>query len=198
MSAFLRISQQPPTSFSPPTTPPTTTTPPGASQQTDGDRASILENIFNMVNTDYTTGEGLIKETKITKEFKEQIRAKKDWLIENAAYGLNSNTGEKNIASFRNPSEVIITHDHVEPKVDNGTADMFYNAGPGNGNMNLTQYREGGNRSEFYRGIFRHLMTKSDPFETGGRANVLWMDWHVEHIQETTGDDVPERWYTGK
>jgi len=76
-------------SLQPPTTTPPPTDQPGEGQQTEGDRASILENIFNMVNTDYTTGQGLIKETKITKEFKEQIRAKKDWLIENAAYVAN-------------------------------------------------------------------------------------------------------------
>jgi prepilin-type processing-associated H-X9-DG protein len=52
-------------------------------------------------------------------------------------------------------------------------------------------------RAEFYRGIFRHNTRKSDDFETGGRANILWLDGHVESLEETTGDDVPEQWYTG-
>jgi prepilin-type N-terminal cleavage/methylation domain-containing protein/prepilin-type processing-associated H-X9-DG protein len=32
---------------------------------------------------------------------------------------------------------------------------------------------------------------------TGGRANILWLDGHVSAIEETTGDDVEKRWYTG-
>jgi len=61
----------------------------------------------------------------------------------------------------------------------------------------LTHYRQGGDRAEFYRGIFRHNIRRSDKFRTGGRANILWLDGHVESLEETTGDDVSEEWYTG-
>jgi len=74
---------------------------------------------------------------------------------------------------------------------------MFFNKGPGTNN--LTDYRQGGGRrSAYYRGIFRHNIRAHGPFRTGGRANVLWLDGHVSPIEETTGDNVPKRWYTGE
>ena len=65
------------------------------------------------------------------------------------------------------------------------------------GAWNVTHYREGGGRQEFYRGIFRHAIKYNDDFRTGGYANVLWADSHISAIQETNGDDVPSKWYTG-
>lgn len=65
------------------------------------------------------------------------------------------------------------------------------------GAMNLTSYREGGSRSQTYRQIFRHNMRYADLYRTGGRANLLWLDGHVTTLDETTGDNVPLRWYTG-
>jgi prepilin-type processing-associated H-X9-DG protein len=63
--------------------------------------------------------------------------------------------------------------------------------------MNLTSYREGGGRSHTYRQIFRHNIRYADRYKTGGRANLLWLDGHVSALEETTGDDVRLRWYTG-
>jgi len=124
-------------------------------------------------------------------------------LIYNAAYGLNrsffwnptTNKLRTTLSTIHHQGEFIVTHDHVEPKVEQGSRDMFHNDGPGT--MNLTHYRKGGGRERFYRGIFRHNIRSSDAFETGGRANILWLDAHVSTLQETTGDDVPEWWYTG-
>ena len=117
-------------------------------------------------------------------------------LIQQAAFSLNSYFSDKVIGRIKSHSSFIVTHDHVEPKIENGSNDMFYNEGPGT--MNLRDYRKGGFRSEFYSGIFRHSKTKSKEFETGGRANILWLDNHVGHLKETTGDNVMKRWYTGK
>ena len=116
-------------------------------------------------------------------------------LIQQAAFGLNSNFSNKKIGRIRSHSTFIVTHDHVEPRIEGGSRDMFYNDKPGD--MNLTDYRDGGFRSDYYRGIFRHNITKSKPFETGGKANILWLDNHVDHLDETTGDNVQKRWYTG-
>lgn len=117
-------------------------------------------------------------------------------MIHEAAFGLNSNVSGKKVTDIRDQSKYIMSHDHVEPKMEQGSQDMFHNDGPGT--TNLRHYREGGERSQFYRGIFRHNTSVSEPFRTGGRSNVLWMDGHVEPIEETTGDDVPEWWYTGE
>ncbi len=117
-------------------------------------------------------------------------------LIQQAAFSLNSNFSNKKIGQIRQHSSFIIAHDHVEPKIENGSKDMFYNNG--SGTKNLTDYRKGGFRSDFYRGIFRHNINKNKEFETGGRANILWLDNHVDHLNETTGDDVMKKWYTGK
>ena len=116
-------------------------------------------------------------------------------LIHQSAYTLNSYIINKRVTQIQNHARVIFSHDHAEPRVENGTQDMFYNDGPGT--ENLKQYRYGGSRSKFYRGIFRHNIKFGDPFRTGGQANILWLDSHVESLQETTGDNVPEKWYTG-
>ncbi len=122
-------------------------------------------------------------------------------LIHHAAYSLNFNLFRKSgstvrsTTTIRRPNEFIVCHDHVEPKIEQGSRDMFHNDGPGT--KNLTHYREGGDRSRFYRGIFRHNIRSGAAFETRGRADILWLDGHVSALQETTGDEVPSLWYTG-
>ena len=119
-------------------------------------------------------------------------------LIVHTALGLNGNHMNLRVNSIRTPSQFIVATDHVEPKVENDNRDMFHNNDTP-GTNNLLDYREGGGstRPEFYPGIFRHRTNRSDPFKTGGRANTLWLDGHVSSIHETTGDDVPKKWYTG-
>jgi len=34
-----------------------------------------------------------------------------------------------------------------------------------------------------------------DPVFVGGSLNLLWLDTHVSRLNETTGEDVPKRWY---
>jgi prepilin-type N-terminal cleavage/methylation domain-containing protein/prepilin-type processing-associated H-X9-DG protein len=120
-------------------------------------------------------------------------------LIQETAFCINYHEGlrDKKVASLRNHHEIIISHDHVEPRIEHDERDMFHNNDiPGA--MNLTHYREGQDRAKFYRGIFRHSIKYSDPFQTGGRANILWLDGHTSSLQETTGDDVRKRWYSGE
>lgn len=124
-------------------------------------------------------------------------------LIYDAAYSISryywwnpkSDKARGTVSTIRNQSEFIVSHDHVEPKIEQGAVDMFYNTGPGT--MNLTAYREGGSRAKFYRGIFRHNIRSNDAYKTEGRANVLWLDAHVSSLDETTGDDIPVWFYTG-
>ena len=142
-----------------------------------------------------------IKETKVFgcpsfRHVAELIYPVEPKLIHEAAFGLNVNVSGKKVTDIRDHSKFIVSHDHVEPKFEQGSADMFYNDGPGT--TNLTHYREGGHRARFYRGIFRHNIRANQPFRTGGRANILWLDGHVEPLEETTGDNVPEWWYTGE
>lgn len=141
-----------------------------------------------------------IKETKIFgcpsfRHVAELIYPEDPTLIHEAAFGLNSFISDEKTTALPNHSKIIVAHDHAEPKMEQGTRDMFFNDGPGT--ENLTHYRQGGGRAQFYRGIFRHSIRHSDAFKTGGRANILWLDGHVEPIEETTGDNVPEVWYTG-
>jgi len=118
------------------------------------------------------------------------------YLINEAAYGINVNTNNRRVTEIRNPGQFIFCHDHVEPKVDDGIEDMFHN-NDRQDPTNLTGYRRGGFRQEYYRGIFRHSIKFNDDFRTGGKANILWLDGHVTWLQETTGDDVRKKWYTG-
>jgi len=119
-------------------------------------------------------------------------------VIQHAAYGLNhhSRARGRSVNTIRRPSEFLYCSDHAEPRPDGGSDDCFHN-NDRPGTLNLTSYREGGSRAFTYRQIFRHSIRYPDPYKTGGRANILWLDGHVSHLQETTGDDVPLRWYTG-
>ncbi|MHC4230164.1 MAG: hypothetical protein ACYSW0_22230 [Planctomycetota bacterium] len=58
-------------------------------------------------------------------------------------------------------------------------------------NINLTQWRNGGTLGDFPEAVqecFRHR----------GASITVWLDGHVTEIEETTGEDVPTRWYTGE
>lgn len=114
-------------------------------------------------------------------------------LILQSAYCLNRRVEGANANRVPHPAELIVSHDHVEPRIENSAADMLHNTGPGTNN--LTHYRQGGGRAAWYRGIFRHSIRSGQPFMTGGRLNILWLDGHATKLNETTGDDVPESWY---
>jgi len=143
---------------------------------------------------------GYLKETKIfgcpsLRRVPELIYDVDPDAIQEAAYSLNGYSRGISVTDIRPHSEYIICHDHAEPRIEQGSEDMFFNDGPGTNN--LKHYREGGHRAEFYRDIFRHNVRYSDAFRTGGRANILWLDGHISCLEETKGDDVPEKWYTG-
>jgi prepilin-type N-terminal cleavage/methylation domain-containing protein/prepilin-type processing-associated H-X9-DG protein len=116
-------------------------------------------------------------------------------LIWEAAFGLNSNLSKKKTTAVRDAGHFIVCHDHAEPKLEQGSIDMLHNDGPGT--LNLQMYRGSGARARFYPGIFRHNIRFGGLQKTGGRLNILWLDGHVSSLAETTGDDVPARWYTG-
>ncbi len=120
------------------------------------------------------------------------------YVIKHAAFGLNhhSRARDRNTNDIYRLSEFIYCLDHAEPRPDGGTSDCLHNNNRP-GAMNLTSYRQGGTRSYSYPQIFRHNIRYSEPFRTGGRTNVLWLDGHVTFLEETTGDDVPLSWYTG-
>ncbi len=123
-------------------------------------------------------------------------------LIQHAAFGLNHHSRNSEEIWGRNTndiyrlSEFIFCTDHAEPRPECGTSDGFHN-NDRPGAMNLTSYRRGNYRFRYYRQIFRHNIRYADDDRTGGRANILWLDGHVTALEETTGDDVPLRWYTG-
>ena len=119
-------------------------------------------------------------------------------VIQHAAYGLNHHEKARgrNTNTIYRTAEFLYCSDHAEPRPDGGTSDCFHNNDVP-GAMNLTGYRQGGSRSFTYRQIFRHNIRYGDAYKTGGRANILWLDGHVTPLEETTGDDVPLRWYTG-
>lgn len=88
---------------------------------------------------------------------------------------------------FKTQSEVIVFQDHLEQKLDNN-GDMFH-IKPGD-SINLPQWRNGGTNDLFPEGAkecFRHRSA----------SVTAWMDGHTSEIKETTGEDVPWKWYTG-
>ncbi|MCU0914721.1 MAG: DUF1559 domain-containing protein [Planctomycetes bacterium] len=120
-------------------------------------------------------------------------------VIQQAAFGLNHhsrNRSNRNTNTIYRQDEFLFCSDHAEPRPECGTDDSFHNNDV-KGAMNLTSYRQGGSRAHTYRQIFRHNIRYADAYKTGGRANILWLDGHVTALEETTGDDVELRWYTG-
>jgi len=120
--------------------------------------------------------------------------------LQHAAFGLNHHERARgrNTETIYRLSEFIYCLDHAQPRQFGTTSDSLHNNNTP-GAMNLTGFRQGGigPGKKQYRQIFRHNVRYPDPYRTGGRTNVLWLDGHVDPIEETTGDDVPLSWYTG-
>jgi len=116
--------------------------------------------------------------------------------IYTSAFAANGWLSKEKVTSISRHSEVIVAHDHMEPRVEHGNrderSDMLFPSPTG---INLTHYREGASRMNWYRGIFRHAVRRSDDGQTGGSLNTLWLDGHVSAIRETTGQGVLKRWY---
>ena len=88
---------------------------------------------------------------------------------------------------FKKPAEVIVFQDHIEQRLDNN-GDMFH-IRPGE-SINLPQWRNGGTQGKFPYAVqecFRHRHA----------SITAWLDGHASEIEETTGEDVPWKWYTG-
>ena len=116
--------------------------------------------------------------------------------IYTSAFSSNGWLSREKVTSIPRPAEVIMAHDHMEPRMEHGNraerSDMLFPSPTG---VNLTHYRQGASRSNWYRGIFRHAVRMDDDWQTGGRLNTLWLDGHVSSIRETTGQGVLKRWY---
>ena len=117
-------------------------------------------------------------------------------LIYYSAFAVNGWLTKENTVRLPHHAEIIVAHDHMEPRVENGNnagnSDMLF---PSPNGVNLTHYREGGSRANWYRGIFRHNIRSRSDFETGGSLNTLWLDGHVDSLKETTGEGVLKRYY---
>jgi len=114
--------------------------------------------------------------------------------MDNSAYAVNGWLQSENTTAIKRHSEIIVAHDHMEPRLENSNDMLFDPDGPSGTGANLAHYRTGG-RTAYYRGIFRHLMTSNKEFETGGRLNILWLDGHVAEQRETKGEEIPKRYY---
>ncbi len=102
-----------------------------------------------------------------------------------AAFSMNAWLQREKTMNIPRHSEVIVSHDHMEPRIENGN-DMLYD---------LSHYTTG-SRKEWYRGIYRHLVRKHSALETGGRLNVLWLDGHTSQMRESERqEEVSKRMY---
>jgi prepilin-type N-terminal cleavage/methylation domain-containing protein/prepilin-type processing-associated H-X9-DG protein len=120
----------------------------------------------------------------------------------------------RKISAVKSPSQLIVTHDHVEPKIEGDSRgggdqdDMFYI--PTGDTYNLAKYRTG-SRTEYYKYIFRHSKKNKawdEPSQQlmripiinanpNGNVNVLFADSSVDKILETTGQNIPHSMYSG-
>ena len=122
--------------------------------------------------------------------------------IQQAAFGLNGYIDLLNTNGVRSQAEVIICTDHVEPRNeqanDDRSGDMFCVGADTTSGYGLSHFRPESDtpvRMDHYRGIFRHNIRKGDPYETGGKAAVLWLDGAVSSIEETGGSMTPHPMY---
>jgi prepilin-type N-terminal cleavage/methylation domain-containing protein/prepilin-type processing-associated H-X9-DG protein len=100
-----------------------------------------------------------------------------------SALALNSFMDKAHTNTIGHQADVIVVQEHVEPKIENGQEDMFFDYG---GKPALEQFIGDQTRSDVYRAIFRHNIRRHDEFRTGGIANILWLDAHVSSIEEKT------------
>jgi len=129
----------------------------------------------------------------------------------------NNDFGIAKVSSIKSPSEFIVAQDHVEPlPEDFRDGDIFSIRSNTSDPFNLPGYRPGGNRPDFYRGIFRHCKKNSaldvraceDTTGTGriaeinsnpnGQSDTLYLDGSVDGMDETNGKNVRKSWYTGE
>ncbi len=120
------------------------------------------------------------------------------------SYGINSYIASRDINNdnvidwvnidheFKKHDEVIAFQDHIEQRLDSANSDMFC---IGSGSINLSQWRPGSSLKENY---WRDYDTVGECFRHKGTSMTCWLDGHVSGIKESTGEDVPRRWYTGK
>lgn len=115
------------------------------------------------------------------------------------SYGLNGYiTNKKLDHEFKRHSEVIAFQDHIEQKLDDN-GDMFH-IRQGD-RVNLPQWRpssQGGNGfvDSTWSGDQWHD-TVQECFRHRGVSMTAWLDGHVTEIKESTGEDIPRKWYTG-
>ena len=126
-------------------------------------------------------------------------------------YGVNgyiAGTSQiRKITEYKVPASVIFAQDHSEQTLDGANSDM-YCIGP-NVSINLTQWRDFQRfNSDIYPAAvsdcFRHVRSSYARKRPSvylsvekGSANNLWLDGHVSPIEESLGEDVQVRWYTG-
>ncbi|HEX40788.1 MAG TPA: type II secretion system protein, partial [Phycisphaerales bacterium] len=104
-----------------------------------------------------------------------------------SAYSMNGWLSYEKGSVIPRHSEIIVAHDHMEPRIENANDMLFAYGGT---NRNFSHYRAGGERSSYYRGIFRHAVrNRSAEFETGGRLNCLWLDGHVTTVAEDKAEE---------
>jgi len=112
-----------------------------------------------------------------------------------SAYALNRFMDKQQTNAIRNHGDVIIVQEHIEPAIENGRRDMFFryaNEGP------LSHYTGTAGRADWYRSIWRHNTSRGGSTRTGGRCNILWLDQHVNFIEESDIMDKllgEVRWY---
>ena len=115
------------------------------------------------------------------------------------SYGLNGYITNKKIdTEFKHASEVIAFQDHIEQKLDDN-GDMFH-IRPGD-RVNIPQWRpssQGGNGfvDTNWSGDQWHDTVK-ECYRHRGVSMTVWLDGHVTEIKESTGEDIPRKWYTG-
>jgi prepilin-type N-terminal cleavage/methylation domain-containing protein/prepilin-type processing-associated H-X9-DG protein len=100
---------------------------------------------------------------------------------------------------FKKHDEVIAFQDHIEQLLDDN-GDMFH-IRPGD-RINLPQWRpssQGGTGfvDSYWSGEQWHD-TVQECFRHRGVSMTSWLDGHVTEIKETTGEDIPRKWYTGQ
>lgn len=103
-----------------------------------------------------------------------------------STYGLNKLVSNTSLTAVNHASDRILFQDAAEQLMDDNGDN--WSITPSHG-INLYQWRVTwiGTWPQGWREYFRHM----------NYGNALYYDLHAGDHQETTGEDVPRRWYTG-
>ena len=113
-----------------------------------------------------------------------------------AGYGQNKYMRLRRVDEIKG-SKFILVQDHFEQLLDDNGDMLYIRSGE---QWNIDQWRPGGaswGGQQYDNAISETYRHNRSSGEESGHTNTLWIDGSVTQMEESFGEDVQRRWYTG-